>query len=401
MNRTLAETGACRRFGYLGELMAALNATWPHAGHLLVNAGRSGAHLGSFAEYVCIDGWLPAEVDLVLFESHDAREALSAATSAAAVHELEKLWYLLLAKLPPAAAPPPLVLLNVWPLSNTSARDAPGGTCLHSYGRNCSSCTGASVFGEHLRAVGSAGTTEDALHGAARYHGWTSLSHRNFLLAGLAAGEPARLGWSECEWLVSFSNDWIHPGLQGKRLFGDWLLSVLAAAQDEPPPLPGPVEPPISADVASPPLRMCADGSQLAVRQAAGWAYLAKETVHNQTVYKPGWVASEAGAVMEVEIGTRFHTLPKETDVSLTLAFLSSYEHMGRVEASCVRGCECDSAVFDAHSSQPEHVSVEAAGLLRVSQARRCNVRLVVLEGTSSGERKWKLLGLTVNAERG
>ena len=65
MNRTLDETGRCVRFGWASELLAAVNATWPHPQHLLVNAGRSAANLQSFASYICIDPVYCVPVTLV------------------------------------------------------------------------------------------------------------------------------------------------------------------------------------------------------------------------------------------------------------------------------------------------------------------------------------------------
>jgi hypothetical protein len=70
MARVLNVTRACRMPGYMSALMHAINATWPHAAHTYVNAGVSGASLGNFASHMCVDAFLPTEVDLLLFEQH-------------------------------------------------------------------------------------------------------------------------------------------------------------------------------------------------------------------------------------------------------------------------------------------------------------------------------------------
>ena len=49
-----ASNGA-NRFGFVAHLMAALNKTWPHAGHTLVNVGVGAATLASFAHHTCLD----------------------------------------------------------------------------------------------------------------------------------------------------------------------------------------------------------------------------------------------------------------------------------------------------------------------------------------------------------
>ena len=70
MNAT--EGATCATAGYASAFLAAINATWPHPGHLLVNAGLAGTMLGQFARDVCTEGWLPAAsgADLLLFETH-------------------------------------------------------------------------------------------------------------------------------------------------------------------------------------------------------------------------------------------------------------------------------------------------------------------------------------------
>ena len=39
----------------------------------------------------------------------------------------------------------------------------------------------------------------------------------------------------------------------------------------------------------------------------------------------------------------------KPTQVTLELAYMKSYEHMGQAMISCVTGCTCDNQLLDAH----------------------------------------------------
>jgi hypothetical protein len=79
MARVLNATGACRMPGYMSAFLHGVNVTWPHAGHLYVNAGVSAASLGGFASHMCVDAFLPSAVDLLLFEQHG--ESSDAATT--------------------------------------------------------------------------------------------------------------------------------------------------------------------------------------------------------------------------------------------------------------------------------------------------------------------------------
>ena len=406
MNRSLAESGRCVRYGWASELMAAINASWPHPQHLLVNAGRSAANLNSFANYICIDGWVPHEgIDMLLLETHDGRSGLDEKADNATARDIERLYFLTLEKQPPRVAPLPVLLFNMWPLLPSSSPDTPGASCVRLMGANCSACGGGSQFGERLRAatvVGGNGTAEDAVHRLARHHGWTSLSMRDALAFGLSSGEPARLGWSECEWLVGWMKDWTHPGPQGKRLVADMLVGLLAETQAlvENSTFASALQPeavaPLTPGLEAPSLRKCAEGTQLAVRRADGWHYVQMEVVKGAPVYKPGWLANVSGAVLEFEVNTRMYALAKEARVQLSLQHLSSFERMGMAQVSCVGKCVCAPAQLDGHSTDPEHVSIEKELVLSVTQTRHCLVRLEVLAETRSGEHKVKLLGYTV-----
>jgi len=82
----------------------------------------------------------------------------------------------------------------------------------------------------------------------------------------------------------------------------------------------------------------------------------------------------------------------------LWLAYLSSYQHMGRALVRCSGGCECGPVEIDAHV-RSERVSVTAVQRLAVVHTAAhggpaCALDLRILPTSSSGEHKWKLLGL-------
>ena len=81
----------------------------------------------------------------------------------------------------------------------------------------------------------------------------------------------------------------------------------------------------------------------------------------------------------------------------LVITYLKSWEHMGRALVTCVSGCTCEPTLIDGHSSTGRH-SVPLLEELQVSSARRCVLQLKVMEGTSSGEKKFKVMQLAAAA---
>ena len=131
---------------------------------------------------------------------------------------------------------------------------------------------------------------------------------------------------------------------------------------------------------------------------------------------KPGLAAFGGGSllVMELKAGDGPSAIGprRRAPARLSLRYLSSYEGMGRAHVRCVRGCECQSSVIDAHrrpgardgtqDSGSWRVSVwnvwRASGTLLLDQAGegRCWLEVLLLNETSSGRRKFKLGGVTM-----
>ena len=87
------------------------------------------------------------------------------------------------------------------------------------------------------------------------------------------------------------------------------------------------------------------------------------------------------------------------------LTYLRSYAHMGTARLSCSGACACETATYDAHTVRNTSLAFTGPAVLLLSRARGeqpraaatvCTLRLRVLEGTRSGEHKFKLMALTV-----
>ncbi len=312
--------------------------------------------------------------------------------------------------------PPPLVLLNMFPLTDAghSADNASAhsnlAACVGRAGKSCATCGAQAELAPRLAAA-TGRSVEDALAAAARRYGWASLSMRDALAAGLRDGAHTALGWSECEWLNAFMKDRVHPSLNGRRLIADALLQLLLAAQDATPeqacdaaaapalPVRLPAAP-LVAGAWAPMLRMCAHAEQLRITAASGCAFSTTERVKDKDVFKPGWICDAAGATLDFNFSTRFApALPPQARTQLSVRYLVSYERMGAAQLSCVAGCDCAPVTLQAHGER--HVSVEAAGDVLVSQADDCALRLTVLGESLSPDQghKFKLIGVSVNAQ--
>jgi hypothetical protein len=103
--------------------------------------------------------------------------------------------------------------------------------------------------------------------------------------------------------------------------------------------------------------------------------------------------------------------------VELVVAYLTSYEHMGRAWLSCAAGCSCAPQEVDGHHH--ERTSVSAIAVLPLAPAPpaapstlaggragsgaagmgRCVLRVEVLPESSSGEFKFKVIQVVARAK--
>jgi hypothetical protein len=57
--------------------MHAINVTWPHADHVLINNGLPGATAQTYGGGICLELNLPAQADLIIMEHHAARDEVT------------------------------------------------------------------------------------------------------------------------------------------------------------------------------------------------------------------------------------------------------------------------------------------------------------------------------------
>ena len=136
----------------------------------------------------------------------------------------------------------------------------------------------------------------------------------------------------------------------------------------------------------------------LQVLQSDGWEFVEYDggADAGEKKYKPGWIATEPGAVLRIELDTHF---AGAKSVLVQLTYLTSYEHMGTARASCVEGCSCQEATVNA-LVKGEHHSVPKVHALHATPSSRCVVQLEVLAESGSGENKFKLLQVVVSTSQ-
>ena len=340
--------------------------------------------------------------------------------------DIEQLYYESVMKMPPlrdAAGrdalppPPPLILLHMHPigprhLAANGTGDDGTAACVGAFGAKCASCGAGDALAARLEAAAGRGV-EDGLASAVRRYGWSSISMRDALLAALRnGGDAKRMGWSSCELINAFMKDRVHPSLPGRRLLADAMIQLLLQTQEAAlarhecaaAGAPGVTLPPkpLSRDAWTRSERRCVLAEQLKPRTARGWAFHETEQVRNATVFKPGWLASQPGAELEVSLGsTRFASLSRRKWPRLDARFLVSYERMGNARLECVAGCSCRTSTLPAYAADARE-SVEGAFGVLVSQADDCVVRVTTLPESQSpdGGNRFKLIGFTVVADK-
>ncbi len=134
-----------------------------------------------------------------------------------------------------------------------------------------------------------------------------------------------------------------------------------------------------------------------------------ENTTHGTTAKrKPGWIAMDVGAFLEIEVDTLFDEIetPEPTKTlnntensntiagpEIVLTFLKSYEHMGRANVTCSSGCCCEESSIEAHHE--DKTSIAGMHVFSVTQSKNCRFTVLVTEGTSSGEHKFKVTQVT------
>ncbi len=421
--RSLCAFDSPYRAGFATQLMAAINKTWPHAGHTLVNVGGGALTLSSFVHHKCLDELTPPDVDLFLFEQYQW-ERHAASLDERPGSEAELLYRQLLSR-PGISANmstddaitrvTPLVLLH---FVEAVEAGSPSAACVENWGAKCATlcASGAGGF-KHSATPAARVAREEQLDVMAHYYGWSSFSVRNFVWSALRDGVHTALGLSECEFMGALFTDHIHPTLLGAWLLADAMIQHFVDAQAyfelqdvdgvAVVPLRLPTKALTLAGGSPAPARTCVAAASLVVTASRAWAFAATEVVRNKTVHKPGWISVAPDAYLEVDLSTVL-AWPLPGNSRVTLVYLRSYDSaMGAAAVTCTNSCSCDAAVLDARCE--EHVSLHQSHTIDVraiegdplvasnsKHGDACKLRLDVVNATAAVGWKFKLLGVSV-----
>jgi hypothetical protein len=177
------------RSKFLGHFLDVVNATWPHADHILVNLGAGAQTLHSFLEYGCLQGSLPSTVDLLIFEQYQPRPNASGRHGA----DVEALYRHVLRLLQPSPVPVPLVLLNFFQVWLDRAETT---ACFAKHAEGCAlpECSTRAWLDRPARSS----LLEEELDVMAAYYGWSSFSLRSYIASSLRDGVHTQLNMTEC-----------------------------------------------------------------------------------------------------------------------------------------------------------------------------------------------------------
>ena len=144
------------------------------------------------------------------------------------------------------------------------------------------------------------------------------------------------------------------------------------------------------------------------VRASHGWHYIDMDGPK----HKPGWVSNQTDSILIVSVDVSYisgscdssgdsgdfgRTIDGGVDIILTL--LSSYEHMGMAQISCISGCRCEKTTYDGHITEFRHSIPKEHSILGLSVNQgysRCLIQLEVLSKSHSLGHKVKLLQVAI-----
>ena len=400
--------------GWARQVLEWLNSTWPHPGHSLVNLGEAGGSLVS-ALTTCPSTYLNFDVDLALVDltttsvpdgerllrlllRRRGRPTLPLLTQFHPFVVEERPWRAEKHRAAPGQ-PEPVSVTEVGGgdscvdgrLSNRTKSDVAWDANRRPFLKALSACADAGGHGALNRYI-SASTPVDALGRCADSMGGTLLWWGKQTRGHRAVAEHYRLpvfttlgAWarafergdgnlSACSFTESDQGgDSMHPNRNefSTRLVSTPLIDLLKRglhrAQNAAPPQPLP--PPLQLANANPPaLSRCYDftddespahfGGMQGVRpqglRLTGWRHVEKERASDK--YKPGLLATDAGATLAFELDLAGYRSPR-----LDLQHLASWRGVGRVGVSCSGGCSCGKERVVSGRSQLRHTKLETS----------------------------------------
>ncbi|KAL4427673.1 hypothetical protein ABPG75_001762 [Micractinium tetrahymenae] len=193
------------------------------------------------------------------------------------------------------------------------------------------------------------------------------------------------------QWLAELVIYWLQQMLLDVALFPLEAADEEEARRTLPPPMYGG-----NWEAGSPTCMIGQELKPLVSSHTPEWNWTNEGT---EQIPKWGYTSTIVGSSLELTLNTCVaNHLTSGDFITLGLAMLASYEHMGAYSAACVEGCTCETLIADGtskdHNSQMNFVA------LLVTAADVCKIKLTVLKETQSGEHKVRLLGILLSEDK-
>lgn len=401
--------------GYVQMYFKYINDTWPHTDHVFINTGFGGTTSSIYT--MCVEAMLDdADMAIVEFSVNDSEDTPlkkgqideDDPSQGSQLKNFERL----LRKLMTLPSQPAVVLLHYysWFLSQPE-RDNRGD---YYWPVEPNSITHTPDQWTNDRGI-YYDSIENEYTTIGEYYGLPQLSIRAACYHQMVAGKP---GFQTHVWRADheelaneedlFYYDAIHPQTKtGYKMMTDLLVAGLlqqtsvdlmlhpsSSGDGETNTIPRPMFY-NNWQRNSTTCRLGGNMQGAKVSQNGNWTFI-NEKREGGATDKWGWVSEEVGSSIVLQIDTRSHDtiIDNNNNNDMVLAYLRSYEHMGKFSVECISGCSCDGMKLNGHWT--EHKSVTEIEIFPVSQHAECEIRVKVLNGSSSGEHKVKLLGVMV-----
>ncbi|KAG2490888.1 hypothetical protein HYH03_010805 [Edaphochlamys debaryana] len=443
----------CASGGFIEGVMASINATWPHPGHIFVNNGKGGACLTYIAEASCMSSFTPKQVDLVFLD-----------TITNPCGDMEQSAEKMIRQFMRQPSPPLIAFLSN--AHTCVGQGLLGGPCAleclreHHGNRSAAPCQNLpdpyttepeKEFEERLVTkafnpvalrydighISYWGIIKPLMHGGTNEHfkltkyeflyriykDWVHFNKDDVgtmwaadaILHWLARGQEAlmRLTTEERNALTwTMPTATLHPGASTHyttRCYGITMKAALDYVKHGlVPPLdqltmsewnrtnPGDTFEFFQMSVghnpalALPPFNIMTN---------KGWELqMYYRTADGWPKLKPGWVTDKPGSVLEFVVDSTFPGIAAPTDkVEALFAFTKSYDHWGIAQFCCVANCTCACVEADAYvGPEGKKTSLVHTVSLAVSQHERCVLKAEVLQRTASDGHRFKLASVVL-----
>ncbi|KAG2490912.1 hypothetical protein HYH03_010825 [Edaphochlamys debaryana] len=442
----------CASGGFIEGVMASINATWPHPGHIFVNNGKGGACLTYIVEASCMSSFTPKQVDLVLLD-----------TVTNPCEDMEQSAEKMVRQFMSQPSPPLIAFLSN--AHTCVGQGLLGGPCAleclreHQGNRSAAPCQNLpDPYTTRDEQEFEDQYVRNVHNPVALHYGIGHLNYWGIIKPLMRSPVNERLGLTKYELLYRIYKDWVHFNKDdvGTMWAADAILHWLARGQEalnrltpqERSALTWTMPAPMLQSATThyttrcygltmksaleyvkkgfaPPLdeltmshwNQTLPGDtfefiQISVGHNPALALPSFDIVANigwqlQMYYrtsdgwpklKPGWVTDKPGSVLEFVVDSSFAGIAAPTDkVEALFAFTKSYDHWGIAQFCCVANCTCACVEADAYvGPEGKKTSLVHTVSLAVSQHERCVLRAEVLQRTASDGHRFKLASVVL-----